>query len=539
MSGIVSGSFAPVRVASAEESAWCLPSSLEMAELDAAAVTAGSSALELMERAGRGMAAEVEGMLRREHRRVLVLCGPGNNGGDGLVVARLLAENGVPVTALITASERYSAEFVSQVARCPHVVIAEPLPAALKPLAAHVRVLAADQAEALFASAALAVDALLGTGQRSVLRGPIAKLVSRLMEEKMARPSLSIVSLDLPTGLDGDTGAVADPHVQADRTVTVQLVKRGMMQFPGRAACGSIVAVNIGIAVRQPVACSAIEGPALPRLAPRRSDSHKGDLGRILVVGGSAAMPGAPVLAVLGALHAGAGLVTRVVRAGWGGLGATPECMHEVLPGDAPFLMPDDVPHVVRAATLADVVVVGPGLGQSAETVSCIRGLVQELKAIGKRVVADADALNAVAQHGISLQGLQAVITPHPGEASRLLGKPVSVIQGDRFAAAQELSERYSGTAVLKGAGTIVCGEGRMGVVARGTPYLATAGSGDVLSGIVAALLARSESSFDAAALGAYIHACAGERASSASGGPVLAGDVARAAASVIGVLER
>lgn len=510
-----------------------------MAELDAAAIESGAPALELMERAGRGMASEIEGLLRREQRRVLVLCGPGNNGGDGLVVARVLAENGVPVTALISTAERYSPEFLAQAARCPNMAVGEALPAALQGFAAQVRVLAADSVEALFSGASLVVDALLGTGQRPVLRGAVAKLVSRLMVEKQARPSMAIVSLDLPTGLDGDTGAVADPHVQADRTVTVQLVKRGMMQFPGRAACGAIVAIDIGIGVRRPVAAAAIEGAALPRLTARRPDVHKGDLGRVLVVGGSAAMPGAPVLAVLGAFHAGAGLVTRVVRVGWGGLGSPPECMHEVLAGDAPFLVADDVPAVVQAASLADAVVVGPGLGQSAETVSFIRGLVGELKVIGKRVVFDADALNAVAQHGISLEGLQAVITPHPGEASRLLGKPVAMVQSDRFGAARELSERYAGTTVLKGAGTVVCGEGRTGVVARGTPYLATAGSGDVLAGIVAALLPRAESSFDAAALGAYVHACAGERASSLSGGPIMAGDVARAVASVIGVLER
>jgi hydroxyethylthiazole kinase-like uncharacterized protein yjeF len=536
---ILSGSFSPLTVASPEARAWMLPSSSEMAELDAATIRRGVSALELMERAGVAMAEQIANLLRGERKRVLVLCGPGNNGGDGLVVARILSERTIPVTALMAPAERYSPECIEQMKRLGEVVVASPKPAALNAVGPHVRAVEADKIEALFSGATIVVDALLGTGQRSALRGPIATLAARAMAEKESRPSVSIVSLDIPTGVDGDTGCVATTHIVADLTISVELVKRGMLQFPARSACGRIATVGIGIASTGDVACTALEGAALPRLPKRGLDSHKGDLGRVLIIGGSRGMPGAPVLSVLGALRSGAGLVTKIGRESWFGASTPPECMLELLGGDAPCFIASDAPQVCDAASQADVVVVGPGMGQSPDTAEFLTILFRELKAIGRRAVVDADALNLISRQGTSLQGMQAVVTPHPGEASRLLGKPVALIQSDRFSAVHEISERYSAVTVLKGAGSIVYGEGRTGIVARGTPYLATAGSGDILAGIIAAMMARVSSLFEAAALGTYIHARAGEVASERSGGPVLASDVALGASSIVGTLER
>jgi len=492
-----------------------------------------------MERAGAAVADSVVRLLDGQRRNVLVLCGPGNNGGDGLVAARILSERGVEVTALVVSSDRYSADCAHQIQRCPVVAAIDPVPQSLRDTNPATRVLSSDTRESLFSSAGVIVDALLGTGQRSAPRGAVAALVSRVVDERNARSSLKVVAVDIPTGVDADSGAVSQPHVTADFTVAIELVKRGCLQFPARAACGALEAVSIGISTRAGAHYSAIEGATIPSIRRRAAEAHKGDLGRILVVGGSAAMPGAAVLAVLGALHSGAGRVSRILRPDWSGVLSPPECIQELLDGHSCCFTADDVGRVCSLAKQVDAVVLGPGIGLASDTVTFVVAILKELRGFGRRIVIDADALTIVAEQGISLEGLPAIITPHPGEAGRLLGKPVTVIQNDRFAAVSELAERFGCTVLLKGAGTIVCGEGQAGVVARGTPYLATAGSGDVLSGIIAACLVRTGSLFDAAALGAYLHAVAGEEASRASGGAVLASDVARAASGVMGALER
>ena len=539
MSRVDAGSFAPYTVSSNSPVAWRLPTSPEMAALDAETIRSGISSLELMERAGSALAANIHAYLGGSHGRVLVLCGPGNNGGDGLVAARLLSERGVAVTALLTRSERYADDCIEQVRRFGAAVVEGDPPAQLKALGSIVASISEDRKDELFSSAAIIVDALLGTGQRLPPTGYVADLVGRLRREQAERAVVRVVAVDIPTGVSADTGECSELHVRADRTVAVELVKRGCLQFPARSACGEIVAVPIGILGTSPVSVRAIEGAARPRLERRRTDGHKGDNGRILVVGGSAAMPGAPLLSAVGALHAGAGLVSRVWRQSWGASLVQAECMNEIVPGDAAVLGAFDVGVVVEAAKRADCVVVGPGLGTASDTIEFVRGLLRELLALGSRMVIDADALNVIAETGVTLRGSKAIATPHPGEAARLLNTATSRVQSDRFSAARELVARLGCTVVLKGAGTVVCSEQECGVVARGTPYLATAGSGDVLAGIVAACVVRARSLFDAAAVATYVHACAGERAATESGGPILASDVARYASSVMGALDR
>ena len=507
--------------------------------MDAETIRAGTPSIELMERAGAAVAANIQAILGGSHGRVLVLCGPGNNGGDGLVAARLLAARGVSVTAIVAQAERYSDDCRAQIEKFGKAAVFGERPSALAGLAGTVECVEPAREGEIFASAALVVDALLGTGQRLPLAGPVASLVSRLRSEQAARPALKVLSVDLPTGVCADSGALGEVHVRADLTVAIELVKRGCLQFPARAACGEIVAASVGISGEGRVVASVIEGAARPRVSRRPVDGHKGDAGRIVVVGGSAAMPGAALLAALGALHAGAGLVSRAWRPSWGTPSELPECMRVVLSGDAPGLSESDFPALSEAARRADCVVLGPGLGDSAETEALVQRLIRDLATSGVRTVVDADALNMIARTGSSLSGVRAIATPHPGEAARLLKTDVAAVQGDRFAAAQELSRRLGCVVVLKGAGTIVCGDGRCGVVARGTPYMATAGSGDVLSGVVAACVPKTESLYDAAAVGAYAHSCAGERAAAESGGPVLASDIARCTSSVVGALER
>jgi NAD(P)H-hydrate epimerase len=213
--------------------------------------------------------------------------------------------------------------------------------------------------------------------------------------------------------------------------------------------------------------------------------------------------------------------------------------MNVVVDSPQPHFVEDDRSAVVDAIAASDVVVLGPGLGRADETAVFLHDCLNSLRLLKKRVVIDADALALIAQHSLELRGIEAVITPHPGEAAVLLGVSAVEVQLDRFSAVHALFERYGVVSLLKGAGTLVWDGAHGGIIARGTPYLATAGSGDVLSGILASCLKGCENVFDAAVRGAYIHAVAGERASATSGGPIIASDIAWSAAAVIGDFER
>ena len=513
-----------------------------MATLDSQAIASGDASLELMERAGRAVAREIVSLVQRSSvssssNEVIVLCGPGNNGGDGLVIARLLQKQGVQVLAILADASRYSPECLAQLSQFPEAVTLEGSGQAAMEAASGRCISFASLVERLEA-AVLVVDALLGTGQREAPRGGIATLVSAAALEKVRRPSLCVVSVDIPTGVNADTGALLSPHIWADVTIAIELVKRGMMQFPAREACGEIRVAPIGINGRAGVAFSLVEGVVVPRLPRRSAVSHKGTAGRVLVVGGSAAMPGASALAVLGALRSGSGLVSRTTKPSWSGPSVAAECMNVLCKNDSAFFEEGDSDEVLKAIGDADVVVMGPGLGRAPETAAFLRVCLREISSMRKRVVLDADALQLIAGSGLAIKGIDAVITPHPGEAAMMLGISTGEIQADRFSAVKKLYETYGVVSLLKGAGTLVWDGSQGGIVARGTPYLGTAGSGDVLSGIIATCLKSCATPFDAAVRGAYIHAVAGERASASSGGPIIASDVAWASASVVGDVE-
>lgn len=535
------GSFGTVEFSSLAREALAAPSSSEMAHLDSVAIAGGTPSVELMERAGVAIADHVCRLLAargdKTSRSVVVLCGPGNNGGDGLVVARVLTERGYQVTAVIAQSNRYSEDCLEQLRRFPPVVsLVFPEGSALPTCVSQVNQRALEQS---LRDATVVVDALLGTGQRDAPRGEVGKLVNLVVEAKRGRADLLIVSADIPSGVDADCGSVFEPHITADYTVSVELVKRGMMQFPARSACGVISVVPIGIDERSDVAFSLALGANLERLSPRAPDAHKGVFGRVLVVGGSAALPGASALAALGALRSGVPLVTRTTRNSWLSPEIPPECMHALIPGDGSYYTEDDCSNVLAEIQKVATLVLGPGLGRDARTGAFVKGVLEGLASQSARVVCDADALFHIARLNLSLEGLDAVITPHPGEAATLLGTTTDRIQADRFSAVQALQQRYGCTALLKGAGTLVYDGKRGFIVPRGTPFLATGGSGDVLSGIIAACMGRVSSTSSATVLGAYIHAVAGERAVERTGGPIIATDIAWSAASVVGEFER
>lgn len=531
------GSFGSYSVCDTSKAPYLLPSAAEMVSLDSETIKRGVSARELMDRAGGAIADRIA-TLYSNIKNVVVLCGPGNNGGDGLVIAKSLKARGISVDVIVVSADRYSSECQAQIYGLEKISVfggalslsgSKAVVAPITPPEVRTSLLQAD----------LVVDALLGSGQRAAPRGHISELLEVVLSARKNGFSAKIISVDMPTGIDSDTGALFTPHIVADRTFAVQLIKRGCLHFPARAACGEIECVDIGISGDTPVEYTLVGRSNLPRLPARPADTHKGALGRVLVIGGSLAMPGAPMLSALGSLKSGAGIVSRVVRSGWSTIPPLPEAMFVVLGGDAPTYQLSDLSQLTEIIKRYDVCVLGPGMGTEAGTLELFVSLIDFIRVRGTRVIIDADALNLLSQTKISLAGMAAVITPHPGEAARLLGVGSDDIQRDRFVAAADLARKIDAITVLKGAGTLIhdgiCGR----LVAEGTPYLATPGSGDVLAGVIAGCAARCASLWEAAILGVWLHAKAGAAAARKSGGPILASEIADFLGCYVGAAER
>ncbi|MBB5207004.1 NAD(P)H-hydrate dehydratase [Chiayiivirga flava] len=424
-------------------------------------------------------------------RRVCVLCGQGNNGGDGFVLARLARMAGLAVQVLVvdaraasTESARRAREQWQDIGGSTQVFEAGvPLP-----------------------DCDLLVDAIFGIGLRRAPEGAAHALI-----EAINAADRHVLALDLPSGLDADSGSAPGAAVRAERTVTFIAHKQGLFTGRARALAGTVELAALGIAAAtrdaQPLSAFAVDARHLARwLAPRRRDAHKGDHGHVLAIGGDSGMGGAVRLCAEAALRAGAGLVSVATRDGNVGamLAARPELMPRAV----------DEPEVLRALLdRADVVALGPGLGRG----DWSRDLFDAALAAALPTVLDADALNllAVAPRALGT----AVLTPHPGEAGRLLDCSAAQVEADRYAAAEALARRHAATVVLKGAGSIVAAPGHTPVViAAGNPGMAGGGMGDVLTGVIAALLAQGMAPFDAACAGALLHAAAGDAAAREGG---------------------
>ena len=442
---------------------------------DAAAARGGTPGLVLMENAGRAVAQEI--VRRWAPRPVAVLCGPGNNGGDGFVAARLLAEAGWPVRlGLMGARERLKGDAAAMAARWAHQV--EPL------------------ALALLDGEPLVVDALFGAGLTRPLDG-----VALALAEACTGRKLPCVAVDMPSGIHGDTGAVLGGSFQAALTVTFGRRKYGHLLLPGRTHAGEVAVADIGIpaaaivaqAIRVHENAPAFWRALLPAPAPA---DHKYSRGHALVVGGDGAHSGAARLAARAALRAGAGLVT--VHA--------PEAAVPVYAARLTAVMvasTDDL-----GAALADArrnaLLVGPGCGVSPTT------RAQALRALGagKRCVLDADALTVFGDAPAALfaaLGPDSVLTPHEGEYRRLFSH-----DGDKLARARAAAQESGAVVVLKGADSVIAApDGRAAINANAPPTLATAGAGDVLAGFVLGLLAQGMPAFEAAAAGVWLHGAA------------------------------
>lgn len=464
--------------------------------LDGAAINdAGIPGLELMNRAG---AACWRAMQRRWPgiQRIAVVCGSGNNAGDGYVVARLARLAGYPVRVL----QLGDASRLGPDARACYDRMRE---AGLEPAAT------LD----LGSWPDLIVDAMFGIGLERAIEGEYKTIVERINSAPAP-----VVSIDIPSGIEANRGVRLGVAVAAALTVTFIGRKQGLYTGDGPAYSGEIVfddlAVPAAILDAQTPTATLLGASALvDRFAPRPRTAHKGDHGHVLVVGGAPGYSGAARLAAEAACRVGAGLVSVALHphSVAGANSGRPELMvHGIDSPDA--LLP-----LLRRAS---VVAIGPGLGQSAWATRLLATVLERARAL----VLDADALNLIAQEPTALP--QAVLTPHPGEAARLLGSTTAEIHADRFAAARALYERYRGVVILKGAGTIVADDGTPTVIDAGNPGMGAGCMGDVLTGVIAGLMAQGTAPGSAARFGACVHAVAGDRAAAAGERGLLAGDL-------------
>ncbi len=456
----------------------------------------------LMERAGRAAFAALR-VRWPEARAITVCCGAGNNGGDGYVMARLATEAGLSVQLIAL--------------KDPEALTGDAARAARRWIEA------GGQVESLGAAlrGEVIVDALFGTGLDRPAAGDWARMIEQIAD--CGRPVLAV---DVPSGLSADTGMPLGPCVRAQLTMSFIGNKRGLWTGEAGHWCGErlLDLLDTPAEIHQALSFDAelLTADWLQnRIPPRRQDAHKGVLGHVVVVGGDMGMAGAAILAAQAALRAGSGRVSLATRAEHAGLALSvqPELMaHGV----------ETLPELEVLLERADVLALGPGLGQSAWS----KALWRRALAADRPLVVDADALNLLA--GGEAHGRNWVLTPHPGEAARLLGRTVASVQADRFAAARALAERFDAVVVLKGHGSLIAAPaGELAVCAAGNPAMATAGMGDALSGIIASLIGQGQALFTAARLGVLLHALAGDRAARGRR-QILASDLIAALAEVL-----
>ena len=476
----------------------------------------------LMEHAGQCVAQEIQRRYRvGPETRVAVVAGKGNNGGDGFVVARALYRKGVPVEVFLLASPRevggdarVNLEILQRLGVPVQRVTGSSLPRIRRRLnQAHVR-----------------VDAIFGTGLSTPVRG-LHALVVEAMNRSPGRPT---VAVDMPTGIHADTGEVLGCAVRAAVTVTMGLPKLGLFLPPGMEYAGTVTVADIGFPkelVHGPGRIQLLEAkPLASWIPPRPLNSHKGTYGRVLVVGGSAGKTGAAALASEAALRVGAGLVTLALPKSLNPAMETKltEVMTLPLP-ETPeqSLALDAEEPLLKAAQQADLVALGPGLSTHPETVALVRRLMGRLR---QAVVLDADGLNALAGSvRVLAQGPgPTVVTPHPGEMGRLAGMSAARVQQDRLGVASAFARRHKVWVVLKGARTLVADpDGSVAINVTGNPGMATGGTGDVLTGVLAGLMAQGIPAGRATRLGVYLHGLAGDLAAESLGEEgALAGDL-------------
>jgi len=473
----------------------------------------------LMDNAGTAAAALIARWLAPiRGKAVVVVCGKGNNGGDGFVVARRLKARGAAVRVfLVGRRAEVRGDAADALGRWRGRVEEVEEPSGL--------------ARAL-GGADVIVDALLGTGVSGAARGPVAAAIEAI--NRAGAGGVPVVALDLPSGLDSDRGALLGPTVKAWRTVTFAGLKRSLLLAPAAGQAGAVEIGDIGVpaeAARRGITTWRLEiADVRPSFPPRDLDAHKGRFGHLLVVAGSLGKTGAAVLAGRAALRSGVGLCTLAAPASQQPIVAAqaPEYMTEALPETAAQSLSLEAKDRLRElARRMDAVAIGPGLSLDPETQELARGLIRDLE---QPMVVDADALSALAGHLDLLRHAAGprVLTPHPGEMARMLGTTIEAVQADRIELARTFAREHGVAIALKGAHTVIGGpDGHVAINPTGNPGMAKGGSGDVLTGIVGALLAREIEPAAALRAGCYLHGLAGDVAARERGEyAMLASDI-------------
>jgi len=505
-----------------------LATAAEMRELDRYAIEdVGIPGVVLMENAGRGVVAEMAhawGPVR--DRKYDVFCGKGNNGGDGLVIARHLHNRGASVRAWLFSDDmKGDAGINLKAARNTGLDIR----LISKGLRAETSAMRHSDA---------VIDAVFGTGLAKDVEGGYRKLI-----EAINRNAKRVVAVDIPSGVDSDLGRVMGAAVRADMTVTFGLPKRGLYLYPGAQFAGDVRVADIGIPVTAlrdaPCKAGLVTEDTVRGLIPARlPNGHKGTYGHLLILAGSVGKTGAAVLAARAAMRCGAGLVTVGVPESLNAVfeEKLTEAMTLPLPEtDEKTLSPDGLELIVDALDGKTALVLGPGISTNTDTAKLMAGLLPKLKL---PTLIDADGLNIMALNdelGGSIKA-PAVLTPHPGEMGRLIGMLARDVQADRPGAAVSLASEHGHTVVLKGARTLVAlPDGTFHINPTGNAGMATAGTGDVLSGVIGSLMAQGLGTVEAARLGVYLHGLAGDKASSIKGeAGLIAGDIIESLPEII-----
>ncbi len=462
---------------------------------------------QLMENAGLAIAKEVNSILEGVRgKSIVVLTGPGNNGGDGLVASRHLHDWGAKVSVFLF-SDRSTDDSNLKLARERNIEFIDAT-----------REAALDRLKELLPSASGVIDAIFGIGKIRPFQGILKRALDTINQAK--RPSLRVIAVDIPSGLNADTGAIDPSCLYADNTITMAFPKTGLLKYPGMERTGRITVADIGIPqyLAEQVNEELITADWVRSVLPSRPlNANKGTFGKAMVIAGSSNYVGAAYLACSGAQRVGTGLVTL----------ATAGRIYALLAGrliETTYIpLPETHPGIISSGAVKllspelgnyDAVLLGCGLGKSQSVKKFIEEMLLRPKNLPSPFIIDADALNVLARIPNWWQrfGDDAILTPHPGEMSRLIGTTVDEVQSDRTGTTKGLARKVNKTVVLKGACTVISApDGRTAISQAANPGLASAGTGDVLSGVIAGLVAQGLSLFDAASAGVFLHGEAGE----------------------------
>ena len=487
----------------------------QMREIDRRCIEdLGIPGRDLMERAGAAVAAEVESIILpdRSDPLVILLAGKGNNGGDALVTSRLLARKKInTLTFLLAQAPALKGDAALNLDR---------LIQSQAPLKEVIDESELSGLRESLARADIIVDGIFGTGFKGQARGIAAEVIKLVNQTVSTRPGIRVIAIDIPSGLEGETGKVEGEVIRANRTVTMGLPKTGMVRGDGLNCCGRVIAADIGVpsAVIDEVSADLelLTGPGLSGLIPPRlQNSHKGSYGHALILAGSPGMTGAAALSSMAALRSGAGLVTLGI----------PESLNPILEEKCTEIMtlplpetttgslsPDAISPILNFCRKIDVVAIGPGLSRNPGTGELVRELVRSCPV---PLVIDADGLNLIAEDLSVLRCASSglTLTPHPGEACRLTGLTREELFADREGIARKFARENNLILVLKGAGTLIAlPEGPLRINLTGNPGLATGGTGDILTGLIAGFMAQGVVAGSAACLGVYVHGAAGDK---------------------------